>query len=217
MPSTARRPSPPPPAPVLRSPAPELGPKARRTRESILETARTLFLERGFGGTSIDDITAQAGISRASFWTYFPSKLDVLRALGTEVEAAGFALADQFKALPRGASVDEIAEWVRAYLDFLDAHGAFLYAAFQAAYDDPETRTWGLSVEMLGAKEIGRGVQRIRGGTRPKGVDPTAEGLAILSMLERFWYHWRVAGAPLTEKSVVRTLAGLIWGTTQAS
>ena len=213
MPPRARPSSP--PAPVLRSPAQELGPKALRTRASILETARRLFLERGFGGTSIENITAEAGISRVSFWTYFPSKLDVLRALGVEVEAAGFALADQLASLPRGASVEDIAEWVRAYVGFLDTHGAFLYAAFQAAFDDPQTREWGLSVELLGAKQIGRGVQRIRGGSKPKGVDPTAEGLAILSMLERFWYHWRVAGAPFTEEAVVRTLARMIWATAQ--
>lgn len=199
------------PAAAMRSTAPT--PKSQRTRARILETSRQLFLERGFAGTSIEDITQGAGLSRASFWTYFPTKLDVLRALGSDIEDAGFALAAVFRNLPKEASAEVIAGWVRLYLAFLDEHGAFLHAAFQAAYDDPETRAWGLSVELLGAEEIGRGLVRLRGGAKPTGRQATAEGLAILSMLERFWYAWRVAGAPFDEETVVVSISHIIWGT----
>lgn len=199
------------PAASQRSPAAVLGPKAERTRALILSTARRLFLERGFGGTSIPDLAAEAGISRSSFWTYFSSKLDLLRALGAEVEDEGFGLAAEFERLGASASLDDVADWVRSYLAFLDKHGAFLYAAFQAAYEDPETRAWTLSVELKGAAQLGRGVRRLRGDKRMSRDRATAEGLAILSVLERFWYHWRVAGAPFSEDTAVDTLASLIW------
>jgi len=35
-------------------------------------------LERGFGATSVDDIASRAGVSRATFFNYFPTKSDVL-------------------------------------------------------------------------------------------------------------------------------------------
>jgi AcrR family transcriptional regulator len=44
----------------------------------IAEAATELFLERGYHNTAIDDIAQRAGISRASFFNYFPTKADVL-------------------------------------------------------------------------------------------------------------------------------------------
>lgn len=47
-------------------------------REDILNSALKLFLEKGFSGTSIDEITRLAGISKGSFYTYFSSKEGLL-------------------------------------------------------------------------------------------------------------------------------------------
>lgn len=48
------------------------------SRATLEEAASELFLERGYQQTSVDDIAARAGISRASFFNYFPQKADVL-------------------------------------------------------------------------------------------------------------------------------------------
>lgn len=47
-------------------------------REDILNSALKLFLEKGFSSTSIEDITKLAGVSKGSFYTYFPSKEGLL-------------------------------------------------------------------------------------------------------------------------------------------
>jgi len=54
----------------------------------LAEAASDLFLERGYHHTSVDDIASRAGVSRATFFNYFPAKADVLfwevdQALGT--------------------------------------------------------------------------------------------------------------------------------------
>jgi AcrR family transcriptional regulator len=54
--------------------------KRRQTRERIEQAAMTLFLERGFDGTTIEDITEAADVSKRSFFDYFPSKEDVVFA-----------------------------------------------------------------------------------------------------------------------------------------
>lgn len=44
----------------------------------VAEAATELFLEQGYHHTSIDDIARRSGISRATFFIYFPAKADVL-------------------------------------------------------------------------------------------------------------------------------------------
>ncbi|HLX77321.1 MAG TPA: TetR/AcrR family transcriptional regulator [Acidimicrobiales bacterium] len=53
----------------------------RPRRDQILEVAARLFVERGFRGTSIDDLGAAVGVSGPAIYRYFPSKEAVLAAL----------------------------------------------------------------------------------------------------------------------------------------
>ncbi|WP_430334608.1 TetR/AcrR family transcriptional regulator [Rhodococcus sp. ACT016] len=55
--------------------------RKRRTRERLLDAGRTLFSERGFDQTTIDDIVAAAHVSRGTFFNYFDNKDAVLAAL----------------------------------------------------------------------------------------------------------------------------------------
>lgn len=52
--------------------------QARETRKRILESALSLFRERGFDQVSIDEITSSAGVSKGSFYTYFQTKSDII-------------------------------------------------------------------------------------------------------------------------------------------
>lgn len=52
--------------------------KKQRTREKIVEAALELFDERGFDGTTIADIAEAAEIAPRTFFSYFPSKDDVV-------------------------------------------------------------------------------------------------------------------------------------------
>jgi AcrR family transcriptional regulator len=49
----------------------------RALRAQVSEMALDLFLENGYERTTVDDICAAAGISRSTFFRYFPSKEDV--------------------------------------------------------------------------------------------------------------------------------------------
>lgn len=51
-------------------------PQIRRGRkfDQVLEGARTVFLRDGFEGASVDDIAREAGVSKATLYSYFPDK-----------------------------------------------------------------------------------------------------------------------------------------------
>lgn len=214
MPRTSPRPQ----TQVRRSaPAVDLGTKGLRTKSRILTEAKRLMLEKGYDATTIGDITDASGIRRASFYTYFTSKQDVLLAIGHDSEEAGAVAAEGLRRLPRGASLEDVAAWVDEYFAFWDEHGSFVYAALQAAYTNPELRDWSLAAEMTGARILGKALVGLRGGQRISGVDPLVQGLAIQSMMERFWYHWRVAGAPIKQSAISMSIAQLIWASARAS
>ena len=72
----------------------------RAVRAELADVALGLFAERGFGETTVDDIAAAAGVSRRSFFRYFPSKEDV-------VFADADAVADQVAAAIAARPADE--------------------------------------------------------------------------------------------------------------
>ena len=51
------------------------------TRDKILNSAHKLFYERGFNGTSIDDILKDAGLNKGSLYHLFKGKKEVLLAV----------------------------------------------------------------------------------------------------------------------------------------
>jgi AcrR family transcriptional regulator len=52
--------------------------KKQRTRELIAETARRLFIERGFEAVPVAEIARAAEVSEATVFNYFPTKEDLL-------------------------------------------------------------------------------------------------------------------------------------------
>lgn len=54
--------------------APQPAIKQGRKWDQVLEGARTVFLRDGFEGASVDDIVREAGVSKATLYSYFPDK-----------------------------------------------------------------------------------------------------------------------------------------------
>ncbi len=65
---------------------PENPPAPRRdSREAIVSAAERLFLKRGFGGVSMDDLAEEAGVARRTLYNQFASKEDILREMLSRV------------------------------------------------------------------------------------------------------------------------------------
>jgi AcrR family transcriptional regulator len=58
-----------------------MGTKGEQTREHVLATAEALILNRGYSGTSIDEIISKSGLTKGGFFYHFDSKADLARHL----------------------------------------------------------------------------------------------------------------------------------------
>src|SRR6185503_8496613 len=69
--------------------------RKQRTRADLVATARTVFIERGFHGASLDEIAERAGYSKGAVYSNFTGKDDLFLAmLDAQFEQRARVLAD---------------------------------------------------------------------------------------------------------------------------
>jgi AcrR family transcriptional regulator len=91
--------------------------KKHMTRTAIHDGAMRLFAERGFAGTTIDQIAEQANVSRATVFSYYPTKEDIVYGEAPQaIEALAVSLADT----PAGEIVPAVREWLRQLTGWLE-------------------------------------------------------------------------------------------------
>jgi AcrR family transcriptional regulator len=192
------------------SPA-DLGPRAARTRDRILAASRELFLKHGYAGTRIGQITAECGISRAGFYTYFRDKQEIFNALGVAAYRAVLNAVAAWDDLPgagggAGAAVsrEDLANWVAGYFAIMDEHGPFIFSAAQSAPADEQTKADAHRMQMRTAWALGT---RLQGRQRVPTDTPDALGLTALALLDRSWFFSRSANLPVSDRDMVRTVA----------
>jgi AcrR family transcriptional regulator len=88
-------------------------PKTSGTEERILHHSMRLFLEKGYHGTSIDEITRSADLTKGAFYWHFRSKEDLLRKIIKEYETR--FLGGLFRTVEKveGGIFDKFEKYVR--------------------------------------------------------------------------------------------------------
>lgn len=89
--------------------------RKERTRRELAEAATRLFLERGYDGTTVEEIAAAVDISPRTFFRYFPTKGDIVVALArTTLEDLAGALRDRPACEPPAEALAAAIEVVMA-------------------------------------------------------------------------------------------------------
>lgn len=183
--------------------------------QAILATAERLLAERAFADISIDDLARGAGISRPSFYFYFPSKnavlLTLLDRVVAEADAAAFG---SLGATSAGAS-DPAARWrnaIEAFYVSFRSHRAVAVASAQARAADSEvSELWARVMEnWVRRTEEAIAAERAR-GSAPEGLPARDLAVALNLMNERVMYASFADEQPsVPEDRVVDTLLG-VW------
>lgn len=87
--------------------------KRRETAKRIRDAGLKLFAEKGFDGTTLEEVAAAAGISRRTIFYYFNSKDEILLSLR---EDADEGIGPAFRAVPAGKRPIEVAREALASL-----------------------------------------------------------------------------------------------------
>jgi AcrR family transcriptional regulator len=86
-------------------------------RAELLERASGLFLRHGYDNVSLNDLIADAGVSKGAFYHWFPSKDALIAALAERSAHKGFAVVEDALAQCSGDALDRLNALLQAGFD----------------------------------------------------------------------------------------------------
>ena len=179
---------------------------------AILETAERLLAERSLGEISVDDLARGAGISRPTFYFYFPSKEAVLLTLlDRMVEEARTEQGDVLERLADDPAA-RLREGLTAFHRVFGAHRAVTLASAEARITNAEVRELWAGVMETWVSEAAEAIEAERArGAAPAGIPARDLAIALIQMNERVLYASFAAETPsIPEDQVIDVLLG-IW------
>ncbi|MBP1046299.1 TetR/AcrR family transcriptional regulator [Enterococcus sp. BWM-S5] len=85
-------------------------------KTEILDTAKRLFLSKGYDKTTINDILKEIGIAKGTFYHYFKSKEEVMEAVVMRVIEQDMITAKDIAANSELSALDKIIQYLLAQL-----------------------------------------------------------------------------------------------------
>ncbi|MFN8637232.1 MAG: TetR/AcrR family transcriptional regulator [Chloroflexota bacterium] len=158
------------------------------TRRRLYETAIRLVAARGWHGTTLRDVAAEAGVSVGLLYRYFPSKQAVLLALYDELSAEYAARAAE---LASGRWRDRFLVALRTSLDVLRPHRSTLAALVGVLVSPSEDGLFASGTAFSRLRVQAVFVQAVAGATdAPRGEVGLALGrlLYLLHLAVLLWW-----------------------------
>ncbi|MDL4819475.1 TetR/AcrR family transcriptional regulator [Actinomadura opuntiae] len=189
-------------------------PASAEIRERILSATRELLREHRFDGLSVADILAAAGVSRASFYFYFPSKQAVLGELVREAVAQGRQAArpwideerDPVSALRAGVT-DGARLW-------RDNAGVLMAIVENWASDEGLRELWLQQMDLFTDAAAARIESDPRARGRLGSLDTRSVAASLTWLGERLYYLAAAAVPPFDDEKVLIDVLTNAWTST---
>jgi AcrR family transcriptional regulator len=181
--------------------------KSAEKRLAILEAAKEVILERGYGATSMAEVSARVGGSKQTLYSYFPSKEVLFIAVMLE---KGAVLVDPVFADLRAAGEDlpkALRKFAIAFLSLLCTEEAL--ALRRTIYAEGAKSTLGLRFYESGPKrcwgQMAEELQRAMDQGRMRRADPFVASMHFSGLCEAGPYQKLLEGAipGLSETEIV--------------
>jgi len=189
------------------SPASRVRMSGKERREQLLDVGRTLFADKGFDGTSVEEIADKAGVSKPVVYEHFGGK-EGLYAVVVDREVR--RLLERITASLQGNHPRELLEQAAgALLDYVekDTDGFRILVR-----DSPVASSGGTFASMI--SDIATQVEHVLAGEfKSRGYDPKLAGLysqALVGMVALTGQWWLDARKPKRDE-VAAHLVNLAW------
>jgi AcrR family transcriptional regulator len=180
--------------------------RSEATRTLLLQRARTVFEQRGYGAASVADIVNAAGVARGTFYVHFKSKREILIALTSAVREE--LLAGQMRPLTGSRTVaDAVRHGIEQYLKAYRTSARMISIIEVTATSDRVVRTaWLETRDALLANTV-HALDRLRqlGLARFEGSTRTV-ALALGAMVERMGTIRYALGYRFNDEELLATL-----------
>ena len=170
--------------------------RRQQTHREIVDTATRLFLEQGFEQVTVDTIAARCGISRATFFNYFPSKEHLLNELLlVRLERVREALA-RIQAAEAPALGDLTAMFIR-FGGENEALGDTARQVLLAMLTKPACRDVQARMRTECLEAITRAAERMQArGALRADADPRAVAEALFTIYIGTTFDWMLRAGP---------------------
>jgi AcrR family transcriptional regulator len=175
--------------------------KRTAIEEEILRIAADKFGKQGYQATTLDEIAADAGISRAAFYLYFPSKEELLRRMYNQVISTSQAAIERIVA--EDLSVPEkLRRIIRHQVRYMATNIPLSQVFFSEIFNlRPELGQW----VRLANRTFGEVIERVVNEGVQKGeltpLHPKRFTYALMGMCN--WMHrWYRPGGEWTPDTV---------------
>lgn len=110
---------------MIQTPPTRVERRKEKTRRALMDVALGLFYEKGIYWTKIEDITEEADIGKGTFYQYFETKEELLRALLQQgLESLLVSMSEAVRATgPGGKSIGAV---IQGQVDFYLKHPEYL-------------------------------------------------------------------------------------------
>ena len=174
-----------------------------RTRATLLDAAADLIGRQGFRETTIDEIANAAGASRATVYSYFPSKDSIAREIVIELWDEAEALYRTFGELDEWTR-ESISGWIVGLVDAWEASRVRLQvqSAGLVQYDDFYVDYHRRFVEALTMNQAL--------WARFAGAGGEQRALILIGGIATFMNTWMVRGWEMDKEAAISTLTD-VW------
>jgi AcrR family transcriptional regulator len=183
----------------------ELRAQGRKTMAKLLDAGMQVFAEKGFHAARVDDIVRAARASHGTFYLYFSSKEDLLRALAVQCSEQMEALAMRLGDVgPDEAGWLELRRFLDDFLTTYARYGPVIRAWMEDSVDDRQVNRIGVGAFTLIATTLG---QRMHAAGASGSEVPVA---ALMALLERFAYFRVSRRLGFDEEGMLDTLTTVL-------
>jgi TetR/AcrR family transcriptional regulator, cholesterol catabolism regulator len=183
--------------------------KRQAVRDLILATAADLFRLRGYRATTLEDIAARLGMSKASLYTYFRGKEEILAEISRltiDTFSQGLAEISRASLSPQ----EKLRQVVRRHVRFVASHRSFLTVFFSEEASLPARSARALARQKDRYDKALEAI--VRQGIRRGVFRPVPPRLVVYGLLgmANWLYKWYNPRGPLGPDDIARVFLSVV-------